>query len=71
MSKKDKPLPIITNIQDPYEVDRELILNRLRETLKEYLYSKYIVEDWHGVCDAANELREVEAELKGLKDATS
>lgn len=32
-----------------------------RETLIAYLYMKVRQEDWHGVSDAANDLREIDA----------
>lgn len=34
-------------------------------TLVEYLKAKVAKEDWHGVSDAANDLRELEAERRG------
>jgi hypothetical protein len=34
--------------------------------LKEYLLHKAEECDWHGISDAANDLRVLEAELKGL-----
>ena len=34
--------------------------------MKQYLLLKYSQGDWHGVMDAAADLRELEAELKGL-----
>lgn len=37
-----------------------------KDILVSYLNSCIQVEDWHGVSDAANDLREVEVELKGL-----
>jgi len=44
---------------------------RLRAILIEYLKAKADAEDWHGVSDAANDLRELDAELKGLAMAKS
>lgn len=35
--------------------------------LVRYMNSKIIDQDWHGVSDAANDLREVDAELRGMK----
>lgn len=35
-----------------------------RRTLIEYLKAKVDREDWHGVSDAANDLRELEAEQR-------
>lgn len=46
---------------------QETNLLSLREMLITYLTVKATVEDWHGVCDAANDLREVDAELRGLR----
>lgn len=36
-----------------------------RRTLIEYMRVKMEEADWHGVSDAANDLREIEAEEKG------
>lgn len=36
-----------------------------REILVAYLRVKVEVEDWHGVSDAANDLRELDAEERG------
>ena len=36
-----------------------------RRRLIEYLESKVALADWHGVSDAANDLRELEAEKRG------
>ena len=47
--------------------DRQLHLERRREVLLEYLDSVIREQDWHGVMDAAADLREVEAEMKGLE----
>jgi len=41
-------------------------LREQREVLKSYLRMKTDAEDWHGVSDAANDLREIDAELRGL-----
>lgn len=39
-----------------------------RHTMKElYLPMKHKEEDWHGVQDAASDLRDIDAELKGLR----
>ena len=42
------------------------LADRRREALKLYLRSCIDVQDWHGVSDAANDLRELEAEQRGL-----
>jgi hypothetical protein len=39
-----------------------------RQLLVEYCQMKLDVGDWHGVSDAANDLRELEVELKWLKE---
>jgi len=39
-----------------------------KQQMKEYLRLKFEVEDWHGVADAAMDLREIEAEIKILKN---
>jgi len=38
-----------------------------RRVLLEYLRVKTDAEDWHGVADAACDLREIDAELKGMR----
>jgi len=35
-----------------------------------YLEAKFRDEDWHGVCDAATDLREIDAELRGIRGRT-
>jgi len=40
-----------------------------REILIEYLLMKVEQEDWHGVADAANDLRELDSFLKGQENA--
>lgn len=37
-----------------------------RAVMCAYLQLKVDIKDWHGVSDAANDLREIEVELKGL-----
>lgn len=41
-------------------------LEKQKSTLITYLLSKVEVQDWHGVADAAMDLREVEAKLSLL-----
>jgi len=36
-----------------------------RKKLIEYMWMKVEMEDWHGVSDAANDLRELDAEHRG------
>lgn len=42
-------------------------LERHRQTIKAHMVTRQEDEDWHGVSDDANDLREVDAELKGLR----
>ncbi len=51
----------------PAEV-RLVVLARQRLTLIAYLHDKTSDEDWHGVCDAANDLRELDCEARTLED---
>lgn len=37
------------------------------EALMKYLMTCIKEKDWHGVSDAANDLREVDAEMRGLE----
>jgi hypothetical protein len=46
--------------------DRLLILHKRKAVMVSYLRMKADEEDWHGVQDAASDLRDIEAELKGL-----
>ena len=46
--------------------DPTAALRAHRATLITYLLSKADAEDWHGVADAANDLREVDAKLELL-----
>ncbi len=38
-----------------------------RDTMVNYLQIKMNEQDWHGVMDAAADLRDIDSELKGLK----
>jgi len=42
-------------------------LGQQRTILRAYAQAKLDDEDWHGVCDACNDLREIDAELRGLR----
>lgn len=42
-------------------------LDELRPVLMRYLKAKFDAEDWHGVQDAASDLRDLDCELDGLK----
>jgi hypothetical protein len=46
-------------------------LKRHKEVLKEYLLVKVEQEDWHGVSDAANDIREIEVQIKLLQELAS
>lgn len=49
------------------QAERRIYLHTLRETMILYLRAKVQDEEWHGVCDAAMDLRDIDAELKGLE----
>lgn len=42
-----------------------------RKILIDYLRMKIEMQDWHGVADAANDLRELDAEYRGQQNAVS
>lgn len=42
-------------------------LDELRPVLMRYLKAKFDAEDWHGVQDAASDLRDLDCELDGLR----
>lgn len=44
-----------------------LDLTQQRDVLITYLNMKAHTEDWHGVMDAACDLREIDAELRGMR----
>jgi hypothetical protein len=46
---------------------RIAVLNEQKGLMIEYLLMKVSIGDYHGVADAAMDLREIDAELKGLK----
>jgi hypothetical protein len=48
----------------PIESMSDLLMNRRHEVLKEYLLEKVKEADWHGVSDAANDLRVLEAKIE-------
>lgn len=58
--------PAIT-MQEHRTENRRGALNEHRRVLLSYLRVKTDAEDWHGVSDAANDLREIDAELKGMR----
>lgn len=43
-------------------------LLRIRESLISYLFQKQQAEDWHGVADAAMDLREVDSKLEIIEE---
>lgn len=47
------------------------LLNDEKATLVAYLYKKVETQDWHGVADAAMDIRDVEAQLVLLNQAES
>ena len=51
----------------PQPPQRVVYLQALRVTMIAYMRAKVEDADWHGVMDASADLREIEAELKGLK----
>jgi len=51
-----------------YTVEELLIA---RKTLVEYLGMKTVAEDWHGVADAAADLRELDVAVKLTRELTS
>ena len=43
----------------------EIVYRQHHQVLREYLKMKAEQRDWHGVSDAANDLRELEAQQRG------
>lgn len=41
---------------------------RQKEVVIDYMYQKIKAEDWHAVADAAMDIRDLEAEMKGYKN---
>lgn len=59
---------MIAATKDPTtKLGRANFLLRRRKTVIEDLYLKQQEEDWHGVQDAASDLRDIDSEIKGLK----
>lgn len=49
------------------EIEKRIVqLRDQRRTMKKYLQDKVNNEDWHGVADAAMDLRDIEHEIAGL-----
>lgn len=42
-------------------------LRKRRETMMEYLIMKFSEWDWHGVQDAASDIRDIESEMRGVE----
>ena len=47
--------------------ERLKVLDARRQLMVSYLVMKVGEGDWHGVQDAASDLRDIEAEVKGLE----
>lgn len=47
--------------------DRIAALQGEFNIMEDYLLVKFRERDWHGVQDAASDLRDIESELKGLR----
>jgi hypothetical protein len=47
--------------------ERRAILQGRRGVLVGYLGMKLMEEDWHGIQDAASDLRDIDSELLGLE----
>lgn len=52
---------------DRRKKERIEFLDELRPVLMRYLKAKFDAEDWHGVQDAASDLRDLDCELDGLR----
>lgn len=50
----------------PFDLLLPLTSSEQREILKADLLGKFMREDWHGVSDAANDLRDHDAYQRGL-----
>lgn len=48
-----------------------MTLEEQHATLIRYLEAKLAARDWHGVSDAANDLRELEATMKAISACNS
>lgn len=59
-------------VENPMTVkEMKKLLNDEKATLVAYLYKKVETQDWHGVADAAMDIRDVEAQLVLLNQAES
>lgn len=59
--------PALASFPGAAVTQRVAYLSSMRSTLVAYMRAKIEDSDWHAISDAANDLREVDAELKGLK----
>lgn len=58
-------------IVDPVQEMRSLVkLRARRDTMIDYLLLRAAMRDWHGVMDAAADIREIEAQI-GLLEGTA
>lgn len=46
---------------------RHLELQEIKDKTISYLFTKIQMEDWHGVADGAMDIRDFEAEMKGIE----
>lgn len=49
------------------KAERITTLIESRNTYLAYLFIKIVEEDWHGVQDAASDLRDIDSKIKGLE----
>ena len=61
------PLAAPRTEASPEVLDRQAALAREKANLVAYLGFRVADEDWHGVIDAAGDLRVIEAEMRGLE----
>lgn len=54
-------------ISDSKKAERIVNLEIWRSLMLDYLKHKVADEDWHGVQDAASDLRDIDSELQGLR----
>lgn len=60
-------LPTIPHAMRGEVIQRVAELERNRVMMIEYCRMKLAAEDWHGVQDAASDLRDIDNELDGLR----
>ena len=59
--------PLRDASRELYRANRLRALAERKRLMIPYLLSKVEEQDWHGVQDAASDLRDIEAEVKGLE----